>query len=359
MTKDKLLQLPYEDLAVIINDYELANCYQPIYTNTACNVDKLVSEGKKMNGAILNDFAFLTVNRYNVIEPVADIEAFVDFDNELVPYVNANEDKYKNLFPVEDSAIKDRHFDKDYVLKRLEGPFPDRSTQLEAIHSLLSEAELYNQKLGNALYDIEGEFKLNHIDFSKAKELILKAYEELQDEESEIDEERFKTAESIEKDVMAYVEKFRTNQIAMAKFNRYYEPLKEKFLSGEHNQDQYENNLKILIKNCLSGSSGDDKYQKALEGLKVSCPEIKAYLKEVKSEYGSLEKDQASDVRNTIIKLNEAVKKSTEAKDTIVRGIKTIKVDEFVPVLISICTYNVDQIIEYFGSKESKEKKQG
>ena len=136
MTKDKLLQLPYEDLAVIINDYELANCYQPIYTNTACNVDKLVSEGKKMNGAILNDFAFLTVNRYDVIEPVADIEAFVDFDNELVPYVDANEDKYKNLFPVEDSAIKDRHFDKDYVIRRLEGPFSDRSAQLEAIHSM-------------------------------------------------------------------------------------------------------------------------------------------------------------------------------------------------------------------------------
>lgn len=359
MTKDKLLKLPYEDLAVIINDYELANCYQPIYTNTACNVDKLVSEGKKMNGAILNDFAFLTVNRYDVIEPVADIEAFIDFDNELVPYVNANEDKYKNLFPVEDSAIKDRHFDKDYVLKRLEGPFSDRSAQLEAIHSLLSEAELYSQKLGNALYDIEGEFKLNHIDFSEVKELIIKAYDELQEEEPEVDEERFKTAESIEKDVMKYVEKFRTNQIAMAKFNRYYEPLKEKFLSGEHSQDQYENNLKILIKNCLSGSSGDDKYQKALEGLRVSCPEIKAYLKEVKSEYGSLEKDQASDVRNTIIKLNEAVKKSTEAKDIIVRGIKTIRVDEFVPVLISICTYNVDQIIEYFNSKSPKEKKQG
>ena len=158
---------------------------------------------------------------------------------------------------------------------------------------------------------------------------------------------------------MKYVKEFKNNKIAMAKFNRYYEPLKEKFLSGEHNQDQYENNLKILINNCLNGSSETDEYKEALEGLKKLLPEdLKSYITKVETDFKKLDKEQSGYVQNAIIKLNKAVKKSTEAKDIIVRGIKTIKVDDFVSTLISICIYNVDQIIEYFNSKVSKEKEQ-
>lgn len=425
--KDKLLKLPYEDLAIIINDYELANCYQPIYTNTTVNVSNLISEGKKIGKPLLNDFAFLTVNRYDVIEPIEDITNFINFEQELIPYIKSNHEKYPNLFPVEDASNEQIEVENMAInaYNKLTGKKLSKYSYLpETWHEILNPLILEhkydeakkaiwkmehkndpNKNLFRPKYaqdkpseedlnelvqeyfscnydDIEGLKKYglskyvdNVEDFSKVIQEAFKKYFEgkltydyiedylkniwydieaykkvswrkaTESEKKDLSE-RKETAKNIEADVLTYVDKFKSNPNSMAKFNKYYEPLKEKFLSGDFNKDEYENSLVILLKECMKGTYGNSTFVKVMKELKVSCPELNEHFKVINSDINSLSDSEIDKVQSVIILIQKLIKKSLEIKDVIVRGLQTIDKSEILSFLANQFGKNESELLE-------------
>ena len=502
--KDKLLSLPYEDLAVIINDYELANSYQPVYTSTACNLSNLLNEGKVVSKPfILNDFAFLTVNRYNQIEPIADITKFVDFDNDLVPFVEQNKTRYACLSSLEDSKalIKDELLDPAWLEKKWAEIKKFGGRKDQKLETLASEVEAIDLRFGYKIREVENKYlngqysfkealqaikklfeenagpkkelsnehTINQINFLKKKAVTqynkltgetLTEYRQLPDswkkiidpliegkyykkaeqeinrlsrseedrlkstrkgnknvpsdlayltnlyfkcdpkdqegfikfaKENYIDdiqdflltikkvfndflnnkitydylesyiksinvnadnymkyashketekqkaeqEDRIQTEQNIDKEVQGHVENFKHKEKAMALFNKYYEPLRQKFLAGDYTQNQYEDLLVILIKKC-EGTVKEKSYIAAIKKFETDFSSSKSLVEAIETAVEENYESYSKTLQKRIVMLVNAYQSSDKLKSLIVRAIKTFTSDEFIDLVYGL-----------------------
>lgn len=100
--KDALVEIPDDVLLKIVSDYNEANGLAPIYKNSDESVNALSQEGYEIDPKIEDTFAFLTPDRYGGVEGFNEIKEKVDFDNELVPYIENNLTTYQNDLHITD-----------------------------------------------------------------------------------------------------------------------------------------------------------------------------------------------------------------------------------------------------------------
>lgn len=424
--EDYLNNLPYEDLAVIINDYEEANNFQPVYFNSEKVINDLKAKGKKVKPFNMADFAFLTVNRYNVVEPIANIHEFINYDTELIPYIMDNLSKYNlDSIALKDDAETDK-LEKKVVqaYNNFKGEDFKKLSQLpkdtwqDVFAKLISDkneeeidrqifylTKSENEKMSEIIEE-PSEKKLDDLckkyfgcsykdekglrkygsdhnvdsedDFMKTlskmfglyfdKEIpyyyIQKylynvyvragAYQNTRFHEQtlgqkEHDKEIEKIDKAIHKEVMEHFENFKTDEIAVETFEKYYPQLRELFLNEDITQDEYEDKLVILIQRC-------EKTYKVSE-----FNQARNYFdKELHLEHlvlavdEAIEKDSKSkEIKSGFVNLWKAFLKSSN-KNEIVRVLQTIDENDFIEKLKEYKGFNLEKIEADILNEESE-----
>ena len=187
--EDYLNNLPYKDLAVIINDYEKENHLAPIFVNDEQIVRELQSQGKKIGCPLLKDFAFLTLNRYDVVEPIYNIHEFINFKDELVPYVIANSEKY-NL-PKEDIPVKDEYIAYDFDwLKNHWSKKLSREQRIINLENIRNEVNKTDLNFGEELDKIISDFKNHAISYDEAKQQFVSKFKKYASKAKELSKQK-------------------------------------------------------------------------------------------------------------------------------------------------------------------------
>ena len=190
--EDYLNNLPYKDLAVIINDYEKENHLAPVFVNDEQIVRELQSQGKKIGCPLLKDFAFLTLNRYDVVEPIYNIHEFINFQDELVPYVIANSEKY-NL-PKEDIPVRDEYIAYDFDwLKNHWSKKLSREQRIMNLENIRNEVNKTDLNFGEELDKIISNFKNHAISYDEAKQQFVSKFKKYASKTKDLSEEDINT----------------------------------------------------------------------------------------------------------------------------------------------------------------------
>lgn len=233
--KDALVEIPDDVLLKIISDYNEANNLAPIYKATEENIKKLKEEGKEVPSNAEDNFAFLTPNSYGGTEGFNYLQEKIDYDTELVPFVEANFTTYKNDLPVvseEDIQIQDIDdiFDDDWLRdnwkQHLVG-HKERANNIEQIYHKVYKAG--ETELANKVLNILKRYNQSPIAFSynKAKKELFNIFENNAEKKQDIDQEnKFNLKKKV---IQTYNKKYKKNLNPESDYEKLPESWKNKF----------------------------------------------------------------------------------------------------------------------------------
>ena len=262
--KDALVELPDEVILKIISDYNEQNNLKPIYKNTPENIELLKTEGKEVSPKTEDNFAFLTPNRYGGVEGVNDLSETVDYDTELVPFVEANYTTYEKDLGINDEynpMILNADWLKHHWKKI---PFGKKEERLAQLNNIIAKVDKADEKqLLSRLKRIKGMFEDDDIDYNQVKQKFIEAFKDnVQEDEQEIsldEKEALKTkAEEAYKN--KYNEEIKYSELP----NSWKEKLDEYLNSGR----------KKKFVEQLERLTSKDEVDKSLGGLKEAFEEI-------------------------------------------------------------------------------------
>lgn len=197
--KDALVEIPDEVLLKIVSDYNEANGLAPIVEATEENINKFREEGRDVPSNAEDNFAFLTPNSYNGTEGFNELSEKIDYDQELVPFIEANFTTYKNDLPIEENVevqdkVEEGVYNYDWfksVWKKAEVGHASRLANILRIAEMLKEEDY---ALSREVEKIAHKYDKNPsvFNYNDAKEALIKLFKNNVKEEAdkEIDVEK-------------------------------------------------------------------------------------------------------------------------------------------------------------------------
>ena len=236
--KDALIEIPDDILLKIVSDYNEANGLAPIVKATEENIAKFKEEGRDVPSNAEDNFAFLTPNSYNGTEGFNNLQEKIDYDQELVPFVEANFTTYQNDLPiVEEVEVQDKVEEGVYnldwfksVWKKAVSGHASRVDNILQIADKLKEDEYeLSRKVETIAHKYDRDPKI--FSYNDAKEALIKLFKNNVKEEADKEEDIEKTD--------------KMNKLAVERYNKRYG---KSITKTEELPESWKNKLFPLIK---------------------------------------------------------------------------------------------------------------
>lgn len=185
--KNALSKSDLKTLLKITKCYNKDNGLSPIYENCESSIKELRDCGYTVDEVQVQDFAFLTPNRYSGVS--GQNELGVDIDTELVPYVEANYTTYANDLHIDDDATL---FNTEWLKDNWHKAIGHEGRFINLIR-IADKVKKEDEDLADKLYDIAKKYDDDPYRYSYnwAKEEFYKVFKDnVPDEEKEISPER-------------------------------------------------------------------------------------------------------------------------------------------------------------------------